>query len=255
MSPSFEKLTLVARSASSRVYHARDNARAIEVAVKCVDPEHVHALEWEAQVLNCLAHACIPPLIEFGVDSEGAWLSKPWIEGATLDERVQQQVLSEMDCLKMIQEVLAALVEIHAAGFAHSDITTTNVLLTTDGAAAVLDFGNATRLDAQAPHLTGSIYHMAPELFDHEPPSVRSDLYAVGVLAYFALTGVFPFAGDSAAQVITAHHRMRPVPLGQRCQIAAGFASWVDQLLARQPDQRPASALMAMQQLAAVLQS
>jgi serine/threonine protein kinase len=194
-------------------------------------------------------------VIEFGVDAEGAWLSKPWVEGSTVDALVPQHVQSEMACQKMVEQVLAALVATHAAGFAHADISTTNVLLCADGAVAMLDFGNATRLEAQGPHLTGSIYHMAPELFDHEPPSVRSDLYAVGVLAYFALTGVYPFIGDNAAQVITAHHRTRPVPVEQRCQISAGFARWVDQLLARQPDQRPASALMAIQQLAAVSQS
>ena len=137
----------------------------------------------------------------------------------------------------------------HAAGFAHADVNASNILIRLDGRLKLIDFGNAGALaETQARVMgepnVGSVHHMAPELFSGQPPSVRSDLYAVGVMAYYALTRHHPFEGDTPAQVITAHLRSQypALPPSTAC-------GWVHRLLSRDPAARPASAVEALQSL------
>ena len=245
MNPCFQLISRVATSGFSTVDHARDLRTGIEVAIKRPRPSQPEATaQWqrEQDVLSRLHNENIVSLIEAGSDEAGPFLALEWIEGAAFPGRGQ-------DFAKMIKLVLRALSVVHAADFAHADINATNVLICHDGCLKLIDFGNVWPLgDTQTRAIhdanIGSVHHMAPELFSGAPPSVRSDFYALGVMAYHALAGRFPFEGDTPAQVITAHLRFdaKPLPFSP-------LGSWIHRLLSRDRAARPASAIEALETL------
>jgi len=102
------------------------------------------------------------------------------------------------------------------------------------------DLGNAQSLPVETHQLRGSVHTMAPECFEGGRLDERTDLYALGCVFYFALTGRTAFEGELAPQVITAHlqHRVQPLP--------GPLGTWIDHLMARNPADRPASAREAL---------
>ena len=95
--------------------------------------------------------------------------------------------------------------------------------------------------------MLGSLYYMAPERFDRLPCDARSDLYSIGCVFYFAFSGLAPFQGETAPQVMVAHLRHLVVPLRQRRpDLNAYLAGWVEWLMMRDPADRPTSASAAL---------
>src|SRR5439155_23797461 len=141
-----------------------------------------------------------------------------------------------------------------AAGIVHRDVNASNVFLCDDGRVVLLDFGIA-KLLADDAGLTmsrqtlGTIGAMAPEQLTGGDVDARSDIYALGVLAYHALTGSPPFAGDGAAQL----HRFaqRPRPSASGAPIA--FDAVVARAMAIRPEQRYATATELVEAMRAAL--
>jgi serine/threonine protein kinase len=104
----------------------------------------------------------------------------------------------------------------------------------------IADLGNAQALPVETHQLRGSVHTMAPECFEGGRLDERTDLYALGCVFYFALTGRTAFEGELAPQVITAHlqHRVEPLP--------GPLGAWIERLMARNPADRPASAREAL---------
>ena len=95
--------------------------------------------------------------------------------------------------------------------------------------------------------VTGSLFFMAPERFDRAPGDMRADMYSLGCVCYQALTGQPPFQGDTAAQVMVAHLRHQFTPLAElRPDLPAFIPRWVEWLLSHRPEDRPASASIAL---------
>ena len=194
-------------------------------------------------------HPNVVRLYEAGTDAQGPYLALEWLEGQTMEEQIERQPFDAARLRQVMIAALEALAAIHQEGFVHGDVNATNVLLPVDGGVKMIDLGNARPLGACGPvekdqANIGSVHSMAPELFSGRPPSVRSDLYALGVLAWHGLTQRYPFDGDTPAQVITAHLRLVAPPLP-----VSTLAAWVQSLLARDPAARPASAAEALHSL------
>src|SRR4029079_8264586 len=96
---------------------------------------------------------------------------------------------------------------VHRAGLVHGDINGTNVMREDDGRVVLMDFGASEASQAQITRVTGTPLYMAPEIFDGQPHSVRSDIYAVGVLLYHLLSGSYPVSGARLGDVRGAHRR------------------------------------------------
>jgi serine/threonine-protein kinase len=168
------------------------------------------------------------------------------LEGETLESRASAGRLGAREALRILVEVCDALSAAHAVGVIHRDIKAENVLLVADGGAErvkVLDFGIAKRLYEEGYTSPGNVMgtpdYMAPEQILGKPVDARTDLYAVGVLAYRLLAGRLPFAGRSAIDAMRAQLSEQPErPAG----IGDGLWALVLKAMAKDPAGRFSSA-------------
>lgn len=242
MQPRFEILDLVHRSASSTVERALEHQSGSTVALKRPLKPSDH---WQREALafdSIPPHANLIRRLDEGSDERGPFRVLEWITGPSLDSVHAHEPHARL----ILRSILHGLAAIHDGGFIHGDLSPANVLLPTEGEAKLIDLGTATPIAEATPNLVGSIHCMAPERFDNAPPSIASDLYAVGVIACYLLSGRYPFEGDTTAQIITAHHRQQRQPLRDQCPVTPALEAWINYLLARDPAQRPSTAPQAL---------
>jgi eukaryotic-like serine/threonine-protein kinase len=247
----------------SRVYLARDRRLGRRIVVKLLAPDlasGVSADRFEQEILLAagLQHPHIVPLLAAGEVAGLPYFTMPFIEGESLRRRLDQGgPLAAPEAVRLLGQVASALAYAHARGLIHRDIKPDNVLLS-PGGAMVTDFGVAKALRAAtttsaataASGLTaagfalGTPAYMAPEQAVGDPATdARADLYAFGAMAYECLAGSIPFPGRSAPAMIAAHLTEPPPPLQERRpDLPLALSALVMQCLAKQPDQRPASA-------------
>ena len=206
-----------------------------------------------------LSHPNIVAGYDLGVDDGVTYLVMELIEGASLATRLAKGPLSVGDAVAIAGQVCDALAAAHAAGVVHRDIKPGNILLTPAGTVKVCDFGIARLAHAGTQGLTatgtviGTSEYMAPEQASGEPVDARTDLYALGCVLYAMLTGAPPFTADTPLQVLSQHLHRSPAPVAShRPGVPVPLAELVDQLLAKQPDDRPPDAVQVRARLAAV---
>jgi eukaryotic-like serine/threonine-protein kinase len=224
---------LIHESRFTRVYRAQIGDRTVLVKRALGDPA---VLSREAAVAAEVSHPTIPALIAHDADEHGPRLIREWVEGVTLTDRLASGPLLEPWVEGVLAQLREALQAVHSAGWLHGDLTASNVLVNAAGRVWLIDFGHSQRQSEARPHLIGTIGSMAPELFDGQPASIASDLYALGVIGYQMLTGRLPYDGEHAVQIIAAQHRCPVSPLPE--SISAGLRAGVMRLLSRAPEQR-----------------
>jgi eukaryotic-like serine/threonine-protein kinase len=176
------------------------------------------------------------------------YLSMEYFAGRTLAELIAQRGLVPMkDVTDILAQVCAGLEAAHEAGVIHRDLKPSNVLVGERGAVKIIDFGLATTAMSEGLTATGAIlgtpHYMAPEQVRGKAVDARSDIYALGALAYHLVTGRPPFAGENAIAIGFAHLSEAPQPpteIRKDCPPALGAA--ILAALAKSPDQRPATA-------------
>jgi serine/threonine protein kinase len=157
----------------------------------------------------------------------------------------------------VLEGVLAGLAHAHAQGIIHRDLKPENVLVTSDGAVKIADFGIAKAYSRLWPHLTatgttlGTPSYMAPEQAKGGDLFPQTDLYAVGVIAYELLLGSPPFRDVGEPWAVLMQHIGEPVPPPQELdpEIDKELAGWLLGMLAKDPGARPASAVDAWDRL------
>ena len=249
------------------VYLAREVRLDRPVAIKLLPP-HLAAQPSlrerflrEARTAAKLSHPHIVPI--YAVDEAGdhVFYAMAYVDGETLTERVRRRgPVQPSDATRILRDVAWALGYAHAQGVVHRDVKPDNILLEagTDRA-LVADFGIAavvrevSGLDGGA--VTGTPEFMSPEQALGEPVDGRSDLYALGVLGYFALSGRLPFHGDTATEVLAKQVTGTPRPLAE---IAAGvprrLIQIVEQCLAKDREERPPDAAAVADRLRVALE-
>lgn len=193
------------------------------VALKLLPPELTARQEvrerflQEARTAAKLSHPNIVPI--FSVDEVDGFVffAMALVEGETLGERVRGRgPLSDTDATRLIREVAWALSYAHAQGVVHRDVKPDNILLEKGtGRALVMDFGIA-QLDTDdhvegGLHVLGTAEFMSPEQAKGAPVDARSDLYSLGVVGFYAVSGRVPFE-DPEASVVLAKHVSEPAP-------------------------------------------
>lgn len=141
-----------------------------------------------------------------------------FIEGTTLAGLLKSGAVPVNQAVEYVSQVLLALSYAHSSGVVHRDVKPTNIIITTQGVAKLMDFGIAKATADQRLTKTGltvgSLFYMSPEqirgAIDLDP---RSDLYSLGVVMYEMFTGAPPFKGDSDYAVMSAHLEKMPAPL------------------------------------------
>ena len=166
------------------------------------------------------------------------------VRGRSLDDVVRQDgPIGVAEAAHVGIDLCSALAAVHGAGLLHRDVKAQNVIREDSGRLVLMDFGTGEEIEDQTPRLAGTPIYLSPEVIAHGPASVQSDLYAVGVLLFYAVTGEFPVVGDSLDGLAQAHRegRYRAVRDVQPA-IPSAMARVVDRALAPDPRRRYASA-------------
>ena len=256
----------------SRVFLAEEVQLGRRVVVKVLNPELAEGLSAErfgreVRLAARLQHPNVVPVLAAGQLASLPYYTMPFIDGASLRERLTSGALEIPDAVSVLRDVARALAYAHANGVVHRDIKPENVLLT-GGAAVVADFGIAKAIAASAsdeghaPTLTalgtaiGTPAYMAPEQCAGDPAiDHRADLYAWGLLGWEVLTGQHPFADRrSPMELVGAHMTRVPLALTSvRAEVPAALSALIASCLAKDPADRPADAGMVLRALDAVM--
>ncbi|HEX7168499.1 MAG TPA: serine/threonine-protein kinase [Acidimicrobiales bacterium] len=245
---------LLGRGGMAEVYDAVDSRLDRPVAVKVLRPEMAARIdvrrrfEAEARGAARLSHSNVVAIFDTGEDDGLPWIVMERLPGETLADRMGKDPLDTAWVGRVAGDVLGALGAAHAAGLIHRDVKPGNILIGADGCAKVADFGIAKSLEAvgdetHTGQLVGTPAYLAPERIDGEPATVRSDLFALGVVLYEALAGEKPFRGTTPVSIAYAVRHTDPKPLAEvRPDLPAHLVGAVERAMARDPEQRFASA-------------
>jgi predicted Ser/Thr protein kinase len=207
----------------------------------------------EARTAAGLSHPHVVPI--HAVESFGdiVFIAMAFVDGESLAERVRRTgPLSPREVARIMREVAWALAYAHGRGIVHRDIKPDNILIERgSGRAMVTDFGIArpTASAATSKQLTlegqliGTAAFMSPEQGAGEPVDGRSDLYALGGVGFFALTGHAPFEASTLEAILVARFTQAAPPVASaRPDVPSALASAIDRCLAREPNDRFPSA-------------
>ena len=244
------------------VYRARHALLRRPTAIKLLsagrrDERQIQRFEREVQLTASLTHPNTISIYDFGRTPDGIfYYAMELIDGITLEELVAfggPQPASRV--VHLLTQVCAALVEAHGLGLVHRDIKPANIMLSLRGGVAdyvkVLDFGLVKEVEERDPAMTanntllGTPLYLAPEaITSPELVGPRTDLYALGAVAYQLLTGHPPFEGATVVEVCSKHLLAEPTPLSQATTrpVARALDELVLACLAKSPEARPASA-------------
>ena len=253
------------------VYKARHALLRRPTAVKLLNQEVINdtaiaRFEREVQLTSGLTHPNTVAIYDYGRTASGVfYYAMEFLEGINLDELVKQfGPLPEARAVYVLRQVCSSLSEAHAAGLVHRDIKPANIILTFRGGlhdfVKVLDFGLAKLAgDLREPALTsanvvaGTPHYVAPEAVTRpEQIDARADVYAIGAVGYFLLTGSPVFDGSSAADICLMHVWATPEGMSARLgrELCPELEALLLRCLAKAPADRPADASELLCELA-----
>jgi serine/threonine protein kinase/WD40 repeat protein len=217
----YRLLEQIGEGAFGVVYRATQPQIGREVAIKAVAPElanhpdFVRRFEREAQIVAKLEHPHIVPLYDYWREPDAAYLVMRFLRGGSVEDLLRSGPLDPERASSILDQVAAALSAAHRQGIVHRDVKPGNVLLDEVGNAYLTDFGVA--LEAGSPErssgtlIRGTPGYLSPEQVRLDPASPRSDIYALGIVAYEMLTGAVPFP-DSSLTALLEHHVSDAIP-------------------------------------------
>lgn len=264
----YSLLRELGRGGMGIVFLARDVALDRPVAIKLLPPKLAAIPELrerflrEARTAANLSHPNIVPIHAVEERDDIVYFVMGYIDGETLGQRVRRTGPMALSmAAKLVQEIAWALGYAHGRGVVHRDIKPDNVLIDKgSGRALVTDFGIARISDSPgmtgAGELVGTAHYMSPEQAVGEPVDGRSDLYSLGVTAFYALTGELPFDAPTLPAIV-AKHVNEPAPrvATRREGIPGKLAEAVDRCLAKDPNERFETGEELAEAIGAALQS
>ncbi|HEY9229603.1 MAG TPA: serine/threonine-protein kinase, partial [Gemmatimonadaceae bacterium] len=241
----------IGRGGMGVVYLARDLKLDRRVAIKTLplhlaaDPVVRERFLREARTAGKLSHQNIVPIHRADELHGRVFFVMGFVDGQSMAQRIRDR--GRMDPRAVVAElrdVASALAYAHKAGVVHRDVKAENILIDgASGRALVTDFGIA-RLAEAAPltstgQVLGTVYYLSPEQVSGDPVDARSDIYSLGVVGYFALSGRFPFDAELASAVLIAHVTKAPPPLHTVApHTPRALADLIDRCLAKDPANR-----------------
>jgi serine/threonine-protein kinase len=230
------------------------------------DPQTLRRFEREVQATASLTHPNTVEIFDYGHADDGTfYYVMEYLPGFDLERMVQDHgPLPPERAIHFMRQVCGSLGEAHSIGLIHRDLKPSNIFICERGGqydvAKLLDFGlvQTSQLDADAGKLTldgsvtGTPAYMSPEqAAGQDDVDARSDIYSLGAVMYFLLTGQPPFQRQKAIQMIVAHlHDPIVPPAGLRPEIPSDLEEVVLRCLAKEPDQRYADIEAAEEALA-----
>lgn len=240
----------IASGGMAQVWAADDEVLDRRVAVKVIRPElrdePVVAARFRDEAINTasLLHTNIATVFDYGEDDDLAFIVMELVEGRPLSELIREQPLHSERVRSVLLQSALALGVAHEQGVVHRDVKPANILLRDDDLVKLTDFGIARALDASGHtrqgEMLGTPHYISPEQAMGEPATGASDLYALGVVAHEALSGRRPFDAQTPVATALCHVQEPPPPLP--ADVPRELAELVEDLLAKDPDDRPANA-------------
>lgn len=247
----FRILERLAEGATSFVFRALDLRVHREVALKVLkagpslSEEAATRFTREAQVMAKIQHPGIVRVYEVGVSGGLRYMSLELIQGPTLQHLFQRRLVGPRRLARLLASVARTIQFAHDHGIIHRDLKPSNILLGTDGAPRIVDFGLADIRDSRrrlesGEEVLGTVYYMSPEHVRGKNIDARSDVYSLGATLYEGLTGRPPFDGSVAHEIFEKILLLEPaVPRSAPTELAAIALK----ALAKDPSQRYPSAL------------
>jgi len=250
----YQIISELGRGGMAVVYRAFQPSLNRYVALKVLpeyfqhDPEFVARFKQEAQAAAQLSHPNIVVIHDIGEQAGVYYIAMEYLEGGSLRDRLAQAAAQggaydRQEAVSVIEQVGSALDYAHGRGLIHRDVKPANILFGADGRPRLTDFGIARAADTARLTRTGVLLgtpeYMSPEHAQGESIDRRSDLYALGVVAYEMLTGRVPFQGNTPHATLHAVvYEAPPSP----CQVNPGLSAEVEavllQALVKQPEAR-----------------
>ena len=249
------------------VYVAEDLSLGRLVALKVLapylvqDPEILERFRFEARNQAKLVHANITMVYSFLVEDEQAFLVLEFIDGETLESRINREGrIVAMEALPIFRKILGALGYAHSKGVIHRDIKPGKIAFTSEGDVKIMDFGIALNIEetgrlTKTGHILGTPHYMAPEQILGKELTVRTDIYALGITLFEMLTGRLPFDSKSDFEVRVAqiqHPPPSPRSFGYQ-DITPELEEVILKALAKEPEARFSSAKEFLQGLEAAV--
>jgi serine/threonine-protein kinase len=249
----------VANGGMASVYEANDTRLDRKVAVKIMHPHlaqdeaFVNRFIREAKAAAALSHPNIVAVQDQGWNQNGVpavFIVMELIEGHTLREYLNERGRFEIkDAINYLTPILSALAAAHDLGIVHRDMKPENILISKEGRVKIADFGLArgeligSTMTAESSVILGSVSYLSPEQVQRGVADSRSDVYAVGIVAFEMLTGEKPFTGDSPIQIAYMHVNQEiPSLRSKRKEIPEALDTLISKATDRDPDKRPRTA-------------
>lgn len=220
---------------------------------QATDAKALARFEREVRAIARLTHWNSVEIFDYGRADDGTfYYAMEYLPGLSLQEVIERQGHMQPErAVHLLRQVCGALTEAHLAGIIHRDIKPSNIIASQRGGiydvAKLVDFGLASHTEdkreiklTQEGAIAGSPLYMAPERFlEEDEPDARCDIYSLGAVGYYLLTGQPPFRGDTPVKVMIAHAREPVVPPRQVvAEIPADVEAVIVRCLAKEPSER-----------------
>lgn len=239
---------------SGAVFRAFDQQLSREVAIKRIreDADIESSIRKEAGVLAALHHPNIVTIYDFAADEQGPFVVMELVTGRTLDDLVIERPLTMRNFYEMVDQICKGLTSAHSRGLVHCDIKPKNIMLQFHAdktfTVKILDFGLA-RMEMEMEEansdgtVAGTPQTISPEQLLRQPTDARSDIYSLGCVFYYALSGRFPHDADDVAEIVQNHLNGRVLPLHRlNADIPEPISVAISKMLSVDPNMRQQSA-------------
>lgn len=252
----YRLLAPLGAGAAGSVYLATDLDLDERVAIKLInsalfgEPDSMDFRE-EIRLARRITHRNIVRIFDFGYADRHCYITMEYVAGRNLQTLLQERGAFDLSIgLLLCKQICYALGAAHEQGIIHRDLKPANIMINRQGILKVMDFGLAVTVAAQSAQsgllaraaALGTPRFMAPEQFDGRALDERTDIYAIGVLAYALFTGAPPFVTDTAEGLAEAHLTIAPPPpfRGNR-SLPEALGAVILRCLAKSPKDRYAS--------------
>jgi serine/threonine-protein kinase len=247
-------LERLGQGATGAVYRAWDPRLDREVALKLLPADSPAAgtststIIEEGRLLARVRHASVVTVYgaeQIG-DRVGIWME--FVHGQTLEQqRRAGSTFSTSDVVRIGHDLCGAVQAVHDAGVLHRDIKAQNVMRAGDGRVVLMDFGAGRETGGGASDLVGTPLYLAPEIFAGKGATTQSDVYSLGVLLYYLLTGSYPVEGDTVGDLRRSHQEGEKVSLrATRPELPSRLTRAIERALDPEPARRfPTAAALA----------
>ena len=232
------------------VYKALDMTLNRDVALKFLPPEYTRDKDAqepfirEAKAASALDHPNICTIHEINkTEDEQVFIVMDYYEGQSLKGKIKRGPMKQKDVIDIALQVAQGILAAHKKGIIHRDVKPTNIMITNEGAAKILDFGIA-KLSGQEgltrPLSTvGTVSYMSPEQARGETVDVRTDIWSLGIVMYEMITGRLPFKGDNTQAILYSVMNEEPRSVKDlRSEIPPELEHIIQKALVKDPKKR-----------------